>query len=257
MRWLSFLGAFTFFALFASACASPLYQPPNGGGGAVAPPDARVLSATASDGAPVRSVLFGRGSDTLLVHFHGNSGVAEGASDLARVFAAAGIDVLLVEYRGYGGSSDAGTPNEAGLYADAEAALASAPEHRRVVLWGTSLGTGIATEMAARGHGDALVLESPFTAIREVPAVILPHAIVAAFVPDRYDSLSKAPKVTMPVLIIHGTDDHVVPFAMGEHLSKVFPHAELLRIAGAGHNDMYEVAADRIVQAIARVARGD
>lgn len=252
MRWLAFLGA------FASGCGSPLYQAPNSSSAPGAPSDARVVAATASDGAPVRSLLFQRGgSDTLLVHFHGNSGVAEGASDVARVFAAAGIDVLLVEYRGYGASADAGSPNEAGLYADAEAALASAPAHRRVVLWGTSLGTGIATEMAARGHGDALVLESPFTAIREVPAVILPHAIVAAFVPDRYDSLSKAPTVTIPVLIIHGTGDRIVPFAMGEHLSKVFPHAELLRVEGAGHNDLWEVAADRIVQAIARVARGE
>lgn len=252
MRWLAFLGAF---ASSASGCASVLYQPPSGG--TATPADARVVAATASDGARVRSLLFGGGSDTLLVHFHGNSGVAEGASDAARVFAAAGIDVLLVEYRGYGASSNAGTPNEAGLYADAEAALASAPPHRRVVLWGTSLGTGIATEMAARGHGDALVLESPFTAIREVPAVIVPHAIVAAFVPDRYDSESKAPKVTMPVLIVHGTRDRIVPFAMGEHLSKVFPHAELLRVEGAGHNDLWEVDADRILRAIARVARGD
>ncbi len=226
---------------------APTHAPP-------APADAALVRAVASDGVAVRALLLGRGAPTLVVHFHGNGVVAEDRIALARGFVAVGLDVMLVEYRGYGGSADAGKPSEAGLYADAEAALGAAPPHARVVLWGWSLGTGVATEMAARGHGDALVLEAPFTALRDVPAIVFPRAIVDAFVPDRYDNAAKAPRVTQPVLVLHGTADRLVPFVMGEHLASVFPRAELVSLTGAGHGDVW--ASPGAFEAMLRVCRG-
>jgi pimeloyl-ACP methyl ester carboxylesterase len=219
------------------------------------PPDAELVRTTARDGVAVRALVLGHGSGTLLVHFHGNGVIAEDRIALARQFVGVGIDVMLVEYRGYGASAGAGKPSEAGLYADAEAALAAAPAHARVVIWGWSLGSGVATEMAARGHGDALVLEAPFTALRDVPALVFPRALVDAFVPDRYDNVAKAPQVKQPVLVLHGTDDRLVPFVMGEHLAKVFPNAELVPIARAGHGDVWTSGAAYV--AMIRVCRGE
>jgi pimeloyl-ACP methyl ester carboxylesterase len=86
--------------------------------------------------------------------------------------------------------------------------------------------------------------------------VIVPHAIVRAFVPDRYDNEAKAPRIAVPVLVVHGTDDRLVPFSMGEHLARLFPNGELLRIVGAHHNDLYEVDGLRIADAITRIANG-
>src|SRR5262250_2244954 len=106
----------------------------------------------------------------MLVYFHGNAGHIGDRGDRVRPYLDAGFGVLLVEYRGYGGNP--GRPSEAGLYADARAAIAFLREagvgNDRIVLYGESLGTGVAVQMASEGVGSALVLESPPSSI---PAV--------------------------------------------------------------------------------------
>ena len=121
-----------------------------------------------------------------------------------------------------------------------------ATEHvprERVVLVGRSLGTGVATEMARRGHGSRLILISPYTSLPEVAKGIVPFWVpVGLLMRDRFPTAERAPSVVIPVLIIHGTDDEVIPFAMGEHLASVFPHARLRQVEHAGHNDLFESA---------------
>jgi hypothetical protein len=150
--------------------------------------------------------------------------------------------VLLVEYRGYGGSRGA-EPTEEGLYLDAEAALDMLNERgvdrSRIVLWGTSLGTGVAAEMARRGRGSRLVLVSPFTSIPDLVSHAAPFLPAQALVEDHFDTSEKSSAIRIPTLIIHGDADEIVPFTMGERLSHEIPGARLLRVKGGHHGDLF------------------
>lgn len=224
--------------------------------GRSAPSNAITRTFVASDGVAVRALVFpireGAGSQPqrTVVCFHGNGEVAENNVWLAEALNARGLAVVLVEYRGYGGSAAAGKPTEAGLYADATAVLdglALPPE--RVVLYGQSLGTGVATEMATRGRGTRLVLLAPYTSIPAVASRWVPILPVGLFIRDRYDNLKKAPQLSLPTLIAHGDADVVVPYDMGVTLSETIRGARLLTLRGSHHNDLF--AAPGLLEAIA------
>lgn len=209
-----------------------------------APGEGRLLTLTSRDGVPVHATeLLGPKDAPVVVYFHGN-GVAMGdVLWMAREFAQRGIGVVLAEYRGYGLSADAGLPSEAGLYEDAEAVLAAlgrdgiGPE--RIALFGESLGTGVAVEMATRGRGASLVLVTPYTSIPEVASRFVLGLPVRALMRERFDSLAKAPRVVVPTLLLHGTDDGVVPYAMGVKLTSALPSARLITVQGGHHNDLF------------------
>jgi fermentation-respiration switch protein FrsA (DUF1100 family) len=178
-------------------------------------------------------------ADPCLVYFHGNAESAAQNLDLAELNAAHGWGLLLVEYRGYGGMP--GSPTETGLYADAEAALASLTRAgipaSRVILVGRSLGTGVAVEMACRGRGQALVLISAYTSMvemgRSVAGFLAPLAVA-----DRFDNAAKVGALRLPALVLHGARDEVVPYAMGLEIARRLPGARFVAIPNAGHNDL-------------------
>jgi pimeloyl-ACP methyl ester carboxylesterase len=208
------------------------------------PADATLVEATASDGARVRGLLFeGPPNAAVVVFFHGNGETVGHDVWIARDLRRRDLGVLLVEYRGYGLSRAEPSPSEAGFYADAEAMLALLEKRGvgkdRVLLWGQSLGTGVAAEMALRGRGRALVLVSPYTSIvdvaRRMPTALLPVSLV---VRDKFDTRSKAPKITVPTLIVHGDADEVIAYDMGRELSHLFPHATLQTQVGRHHGDL-------------------
>jgi fermentation-respiration switch protein FrsA (DUF1100 family) len=177
--------------------------------------------------------------DPVVVHFHGNGEDLADAAGLIDFYRSFGAGVLAVEYPGYGSSP--GIASERGLYASAEAALRWLRDDQRVesvVLSGQSLGSGVAVEMAGRGFGRRMILISPFTSMASLGQRFFPWLPVALLVRDRFDTSSKAPAVDMPVLIVHGTRDEVVPFVMGAALSRAFPHATLQPISGGQHNDL-------------------
>lgn len=196
----------------------------------------------------------------IVVHFHNNRDSAEDTVELARELGARGLGVVVVEYRGYGHSRERdAAPTEDGLYADAESALDMLRERgvgpERVVLWGTSLGTGVAAEMARRGRGSRLVLVTPYTSIPDLVEDRAPFVPARALVPDAFDTLSKAPSIDVPTLVVHGDDDEIVPFPMGERVAGALPRARLMRIAGGRHGDLFALARARILDAIAELAR--
>lgn len=223
-------------------------------------PAVPIIEVKASDGAIARAYDLSRPGDaTVIVWLHGNGENANWAIPLAAELRARGIGAVLVEYRGYGVSRDSGAPSEQGLYADASAIL-DALEARgvgsaRVVLFGFSLGSGVATEMAARGRARSLVLMAPYTSIPDVLSSWMPVLPSSLLIPDRFDTLSKAPRVEVKTTIVHGTHDPVVPYAHGARLAKVFPHASLVTVEGGQHADLFDVAGDRIFDAIAEHAR--
>jgi uncharacterized protein len=177
-----------------------------------------------------------------VVHFHGNGEQLLGQRGLGHALGDAGLGFLAVEYPGYGASP--GSPTEAGLYASAEAALQFLREQgvkpEDIVLSGRSLGTGVAVEMARRGYGARMVLVSPYTSMVAMGQRTVPFLPAALLMRDRYLSIDKAPHIPIPVLIIHGEQDEVVPVDMGRTLGQRFPHARVVTVPGAHHNDVLE-----------------
>ncbi len=215
----------------------------------------------ARDGVVVRALELRAPSATsaVVVHFHNNRERAEHSAEVAQELAARGLGVVLVEYRGYGVATNA-SPSEGGVYADAEAVLdmlaARGVGPERIVLWGTSLGTGVAAEMARRGRGGRLVLVSPYTSIPDLVTDVVPFVPASLLLADHFDTLAKAPSIAIPTLIIHGDADEIVPFRMGERVTAAIPGARLLRVAGGHHGDLLQRAHTSIVDAIAGGAAG-
>jgi len=172
--------------------------------------------------------------------FHGNAGNISHRIDYALMFRRIGYSTLLVDYRGYGRST--GTPTEQGTYTDADAAWGwltktqRVPE-REVVLFGESLGGGVASWLAARHEVRALVLASTFTSAVDLGSELYPFLPVRFVSRLRYDTIHRLRDVRAPVLVIHSPDDDVVPFKHGRRLfdAALEPKA-MLEIAG-GHND--------------------
>jgi fermentation-respiration switch protein FrsA (DUF1100 family) len=231
-----------------------VFPAPNGGA-SVPPGDFTVHSWLARDGVSVHALGLGAapGARTI-VYFHNNRETAASRVGIARVLHAQGFGVLLVEYRGYGVSRGA-APDEDGLYVDAETALEGlaslgvGPD--RVVLWGTSLGTGVAAEMARRGRGSRLVLEAPYTSIPALVSSVAPLLPAGLLVPDHFDTLSKADGIRVPTLVIHGDADEIVPFWMGECLTAAIHGARLVRVKGAHHGDLFARDGSRLLGEIA------
>ena len=202
----------------------------------------REIETVTEDGLTLRSwYLPPRPGGPVIAYFHGNGGHIGYRAERLRRFARAGYGVLLAEYRGYSGNP--GTPCERGLYADAAAALdflehAGIAPHR-LALWGESLGSGVAVQAASRRHVGAVILEAPATSIAEVAQHHFPFVPAARLVQDRFDALSRIGGVRVPIMILHGERDRVVPIRFGRALFEAAPEPkEGWFVAGAGHEDL-------------------
>ena len=179
---------------------------------------------------------------------HGNAGNVSHRLDRALLMQSRlGADVLLFDYRGYGASE--GSPDEEGTYRDARAAWCwlvargAAPE--RVVLFGESLGSAVALQLALEVDARALVLESPFASVPAMARAVYPFLPVWPFVRTRYDNAAKIGRLRMPLLVLHGERDEVVPFAQGRRVFDAAPEPKrFFTIPGAGHNDTYAAGGD-------------
>ena len=185
--------------------------------------------------------------DLALLVCHGNGGDIANRADLLRSLPRAGLDVLVFDYRGYGRSADVG-PTEEGLYRDGRAALAWLRERTglpasRVVLYGESLGSGIAVELARELAPDAphaLVLQSPFTSLADAGAAHFPFLPVSLLLRDRYDNLAKIGALHVPLLVMHGTSDATVPVAQGRALvARAAGPKRMVEVRGGEHNDLW------------------
>jgi fermentation-respiration switch protein FrsA (DUF1100 family) len=209
----------------------------------------------ASDGARLNAYFLpAPGSQRVMLILHGNAeNIGHGLARL-KEFARLGLNLFALDYRGYGRSE--GSPDEAGVYLDAETAYRYLTEERRfsaenVILFGNSLGGAVAVDLASRTACGALVLESTFTNARDMARRMFLLPLFEYIPKSRFDSLAKVAGVRAPVLIIHGTRDEVVPFAMGERLYAAAREPKrFLRVEGAGHNDVLRVAGERYLTAI-------
>ncbi len=202
---------------------------------------------------------YAKGGKKLVVFFHGNGEVMGSMSDLAAKMLAQGMSILMVEYPGYGYAAEF-KATEKNLYDDAAALLQLMREQyghasEDTVLWGFSLGTGVAVEMAARNFGTRLILMAPFTS---TPDTAQHHLFFAArwLIVDDFNNKAKAPAIQIPVLIFHGVNDSVIPFRMGKELALLFPRAEFIPVAGADHADLFMHLGPEPWQKIQRFAAG-
>jgi fermentation-respiration switch protein FrsA (DUF1100 family) len=181
-----------------------------------------------------------RGDQPVLIYFHGNGGALIHRADRFRVLTADGTGLVALSYRGYGGSS--GSPSEVGLIADGEATyrFAAARYHpERLVLFGESLGSGVAVAVAAKHPIGGLILQAPFTSAADVAALVYWFLPVRLLMKDPFYSDRRIPKVTAPVLVLHGARDRVVPIALGERLYALANEPKrFVRLPRGDHNDL-------------------
>ncbi len=190
-----------------------------------------------------------KGSRLTLLVCHGNGGNISHRLDRALLAQAhLGTDVLLFDYRGYGRSD--GRPDEEGTYRDARAAwrwlLTKGVAPGRIVIFGESLGSAVALQLALENGGArALVLESPFASIPAMARAVYPFLPVWPLVRTRYDNLSKIGRLRLPLLVLHGERDDIVPFAQGRRVFEAAPEPKRFwAIPGAHHNDTYVVGGE-------------
>jgi uncharacterized protein len=179
------------------------------------------------------------GRSTVL-YFHGNAGYVDLRRDRLGDLQARGFGVLMPSYRGYGGSS--GKPTEAANVADAKLAYetlrAKGIAASDIIVMGESLGTGVATQLAASRKVAGLVLDSPYTSMRDLAQRNYPWLPVDWLLWDRYETRIHIKRVTVPLLILHGEADVVVPVAMGVEVRELaVSPVTLLTYASCSHLD--------------------
>jgi uncharacterized protein len=186
----------------------------------------------------------------VVLYLHGNGGnIANRAHRFAQV-SRFGWGMLLLEYRGYGGNP--GAPTEAGLFSDADAAYAALREYgipqSRIVVWGESLGTGVAVHLASRVEVAAVLLESPYLSIAAVAQQRFWFVPAYWLILDRFELIGRIGMLHVPLLVMTGGRDTTVPPAMGRAVFAAANEPKRFWFArDAGHNDLIQAGAFEVV----------
>lgn len=175
-----------------------------------------------------------------LIYFHGNAGHIGDRAGKLQAFADLGMGVLAVSYRGYGSSG--GTPTEEGLYEDARAAIRHLQSleipNEQIVLFGESLGSGIAIQMATEFPIFAAVLEAPYTSVANRAQELYPFVPAKLLLQDHFNSEAKIGQVTIPLFFFHGEKDTIMPVAHGKRLfEQANEPKEAIYYPQFGHSD--------------------
>lgn len=186
----------------------------------------------------------------VIVYFHGNGGTVASRAGQARILLDAGYGVLLAGYRYNAGAG--GEPSEVGLIADGHAAVEFLRVRgfplERMVLYGESLGTGVAVAIAAGRQVGAVILEMPYTSIADVAQDHYSFVPVRWLVKDSFDSLSRIGRIRAPLLVLHGEDDQLIPVRFARALFAAAPEPkEAHFIPGGRHGGLYELGAGNLV----------
>ncbi len=158
-----------------------------------------------------------------LILFHGNAGNLNNRIYKINELNKLDINILLVSWRGFSGNR--GKPTEKGLYEDGKAAIKwikdQGVDQKNIILYGESLGTGVATQMSLDFDVSALILESPYTSMVDAARLYYPYLPVSLLLKDRYENSKKIDKINIPVMIMHGQKDNIVPVEMSYTLFKL------------------------------------
>jgi len=155
-----------------------------------------------------------------ILFLHGNAGSLENRIHKINHFKDMNVNFLLISWRGFSGND--GKPTEKGLYQDAKSAVtwlkSKGISENDIVIYGESLGTGVATEIAQNKNFGGVILESPFTSMVDAGKDKYPYLPVRLLLKDKYESDKKIKNINSPILIMHGKVDNIVPFHMGKKM---------------------------------------
>ena len=193
----------------------------------------------------------------VIVYFPGNGDSLAALAGHFRRITADGTGLVALSYRGYAGSS--GQPSEQGLLSDAAAAYAFTEARYsadRIVLWGFSLGSGVAVALAAARPVGKIILEAPFTSIADVAGSLFWFAPVGWLIRDPFRSDERIARVTAPLLIMHGARDATIPLRFGERLfARAREPKQFVRFPEGGHNDLDNYGAIETARQFINAAR--
>ncbi len=197
---------------------------------------------TTDDGASLNAVHIRNNSvKGVVLYFHGNSRNISSLKEEADLISRRGYDVIFIDYRTYGKST--GVLSEKAIHSDAQLFYDYALKHYQedeIILYGRSLGSGIATRLAAKNKPHKLILESPFSTAIDAGKHRFPFFPVSWFSKYHFLSTTYVQEVTCPIFILHGTDDSVIPYKLGKKLYGSIPgtRKRMFPIAGGGHNNL-------------------
>ncbi len=158
-----------------------------------------------------------------ILYFHGNAGSLENRIHKLNHFRDLNINFLIIAWRGFSGNK--GKPSEQGLYEDGRSAvqwlLNKGIKEKNIIIYGESLGTGVATHISQNKNFAGIILETPFTSMIDVAKTFYPYIPVSLILKDKFENKKKMKNITSPVLVMHGELDQIVPFRMGEKIYKI------------------------------------
>ncbi len=204
--------------------------------------NAEEVFAPTSDAETIHGLFYQGTRDEVILYFHGNAGDLSGWQFVSDDFTPYGYDFFIIDYRGYGKST--GTISEEGFCRDAEAAwkfLVDEKQYRpdQIIIYGRSIGTGVAVDLAARHRCKGLVLEAPYTSLKSLADEKFPMLFAGTLTRYRFDNLSKINNVKCPIVMLHGNRDTLIP---PSHTQRLFDQFEgkkkMIIFEGGAHNDL-------------------
>ena len=158
-----------------------------------------------------------------LVYFHGNAGSLENRIHKLNHFQDMNINFLIIAWRGFNGNK--GKPSERGLYVDGKSAIdwlkKKGVDKKNLILYGESLGTGVATHLAQNKNYAGVILETPFTSMVDAAKNFYPYVPINLLLKDKFENFKKVKNINTPILVMHGEVDQIVPFSMGKKIYEV------------------------------------
>ena len=155
-----------------------------------------------------------------LIYFHGNAGTLENRIHKLNHFQDMNINFLIIAWRGFSGNN--GKPTEQGLYEDGKSAInwlaKKGVDEKNLVIYGESLGTGVATHLSQNKNYAGIILETPFTSMIDAAKIFYPYIPVNLLLKDRFENYKKVKNINSPILVMHGEIDKIVPFSMGKKI---------------------------------------
>ena len=158
-----------------------------------------------------------------LIYFHGNAGSLENRIYKLNHFEDMNINFLIIAWRGFSGNE--GKPSEQGLYEDGASTIdwlkKKGVTEKNIILYGESLGTGVATQLAQNKEFAGVILETPFTSMTDAAKIFYPYIPVNLLLKDKFENYKKIKNINSPILIMHGEKDQIVPFSMGKKIYEI------------------------------------
>jgi uncharacterized protein len=195
-----------------------------------------------ADGVTINGIFYRGDRDDVILYFHGNAGDLSGWQFVAEDFYASGFSVLLIDYRGYGKSE--GNISEKGFYADAEAAYGFLVQKKGfnpqdIIIYGRSIGSGVAVHLAATYPNKGLVLEAPYTSLGSLADTKVPFFFPSVYLHYTFNNERRINSIKAPLIVVHGSNDTLIPPGEGRILYEKFKGRKaFVLVNGGAHNDL-------------------